>query len=322
MLYHIHLHSEPHGSIDPSGTHRLTDYPTSEAKLTWKIVDSPVATAFIQATQMILDNQGHSDISPRNFIDWNMYGKHISWGSWKADAALLNAEMDQCTAKDYVQFDETFYIDENISESERASRLNRIHYAFEQELERKETQRTATPQFLSSLERLNKLVHSLEKAPNSKFGESFYVIRHSSDHVKAQFPLLTDEMYRCFENNTENGDLYSDFFTVGKDLGHAYHTNDVELIRNNEVKQQTVVSGAVAFALDEKQFGLKKNNTEQSAYWDWCKANNAELYGYDYTQPLYNLGRAPVGRATVNLHQMTNILTATPYVVGVEIEQE
>ena len=105
MLYHIHLHSEPHGSIDPSGTHRLTDYPTSEAKLTWKIVDSPVATAFIQATQMILDNQGHSDISPRNFIDWNMYGKHISWGSWKADAALLNAEMDQCTAKDYVQFD-------------------------------------------------------------------------------------------------------------------------------------------------------------------------------------------------------------------------
>ena len=172
MLYHIHLHSEPHGSIDPSGTHRLTDYPTSEAKLTWKIVDSPVATAFIQATQMILDNQGHSDISPRNFIDWNMYGKHISWGSWKADAALLNAEMDQCTAKDYVQFDETFYIDENISESERASRLNRIHYAFEQELERKETQRTATPQFLSSLERLNKLVHSLEKAPNSKFGES------------------------------------------------------------------------------------------------------------------------------------------------------
>ena len=321
MLYHIHLHSKPHGSIDPSGTHRLTDYPASEAKLTWKIVDSAVATAFIQATQMILDNQGHSDISPRNFIDWNRYGKHVSWDSWNADAALLNAEMVYCANRNYVAFNSSHNISQSLSDAERANRLNRIHYAFELELENDTVQRNAEPEFFASLERLNKLVHSLEKAPNSKFGESFYVIRHSSDHVKAQFPLLTDEMYRCFENNTENGDLYSDFFTVGKDLGHAYHTNDVELIRNNEVKQQTVVSGAVAFALDNNQFGNRTNNQEQTAYWNWCKANNAELYGYDYTEPKYNLGRAPVGRATATLKQMTDTLSTTPYVVGVEIEQ-
>ena len=320
MLYHIHLHSKPHGSIDPSGTHRLTDYPASEAKLTWKIVDSAVATAFIQATQMILDNQGHSDISPRNFIDWNRYGKHVSWDSWNADAALLNAEMVYCANRNYVAFNSSHNISQSLSDAERANRLNRIHYAFELELENDTVQRNAEPEFFASLERLNKLVHSLEKAPNSKFGESFYVIRHSSDHVKAQFPLLTDEMYRCFENNTENGDLYSDFFTVGKDLGHAYHTNDVELIRNNEVKQQSVVSGAVAFALDN-QFGNRTNNQEQTAYWNWCKANNAELYGYDYTEPKYNLGRAPVGRATATLKQMTDTLSTTPYVVGVEIEQ-
>ena len=321
MLYHIHLHSKPHGSIDPSGTHRLTDYPASEAKLTWKIVDSAVATAFIQATQMILDNQGHSDISPRNFIDWNRYGKHVSWDSWNADAALLNAEMVYCANRNYVAFNSSHNISQSLSDAERANRLNRIHYAFELELENDTVQRNAEPEFFASLERLNKLVHSLEKAPNSKFGESFYVIRHSSDHVKAQFPLLTDEMYRCFENNTENGDLYSDFFTVGKDLGHAYHTNDVELIRNNEVKQQSVVSGAVAFALDNNQFGNRTNNQEQTAYWNWCKANNAELYGYDYTEPKYNLGRAPVGRATATLKQMTDTISTTPYVVGVEIEQ-
>ena len=321
MLYHIHLHSKPHGSIDPSGTHRLTDYPASEAKLTWKIVDSAVATAFIQATQMILDNQGHSDISPRNFIDWNRYGKHVSWDSWNADAALLNAEMVYCANRNYVAFNSSHNISQSLSDAERANRLNRIHYAFELELENDTVQRNAEPEFFASLERLNKLVHSLEKAPNSKFGESFYVIRHSSDHVKAQFPLLTDEMYRCFENNTENGDLYSDFFTVGKDLGHAYHTNDIELIRNNEVKQQSVVSGAVAFALDNNQFGNRTNNQEQTAYWNWCKANNAELYGYDYTEPKYNLGRAPVGRATATLKQMTDTLSTTPYVVGVEIEQ-
>ena len=66
------------------------------------------------------------------------------------------------------------------------------------------------------------------------------MVRHTSDHVRAKYPEITEDMYRCFENNIQNGDLYSDFFTVGKDLGHAFATNDVELVRNGEVKQQSV----------------------------------------------------------------------------------
>tara|TARA_B100000497_G_C7651300_1_gene391888 strand:+ start:549 stop:1511 length:963 start_codon:yes stop_codon:yes gene_type:complete len=320
MKYHIHLHSEPHGVLDPSGTCRVIDYPESQGTLTWDICDNPVAETFIAVTKSIQDQPFGTTKSPRNFIDWNRYGKHISWSSWETDAELLNAEMEHCTSHGYVQFDKTFRIQAQLTEEERASRLNRIHFAFEKELENKDSQSTGTPEFFASLERLNKLVHSLEKAPNSKFGESFYVVRHSSDHIKADFPELTDAHYRCFENNTENGDLYLDFFTVGKDLGHAFHTNDTELIKAGEVKQQSVISGSVAFAMDRAQFGLKNNNQEQARYWQWCKDANAELYGYDYTEPRYNLGRAPIGRASQTYSQMENILNATPYVVGVSIE--
>lgn len=321
MKYHIHLHSEPHGVLDPSGTCRLSEYPQGESTLTWDICDNPVAETFITVTKSILNQSYGTTQSPKNFIEWNRYGKHLSWSSWNSDAELLNAEMQLCSNNGYVQFNNTFEIKAHLTPEEITSRLNRIHFAFEKELENPEVQRSAEPEFFASLERLNKLVHSLEKAPNSEFGESFYVIRHSSDHLKANFPQLTDAQYRCFENNTENGDLYLDFFTVGKDLGHAFHTNDVELIRAGEVKQQSVVSGSVAFAMDRAQFGLLSNNHEQARYWQWCKDANAELYGYDFTEPRYNLGRAPVGRASQTYSQMENILNATPYVVGVSIEQ-
>ena len=79
-----------------------------------------------------------------------------------------------------------------------------------------------------------------------------------------------------------------------------------------------MVSGSVAFAMDRAQFGLRSNNHEQARYWQWCKDANAELYGYDFTESRYNLGRAPVGRASQTYSQMENILNATPYVVGVQ----
>ena len=161
MKYHIHLHSEPHGVLDPSGTHRVVDYPEPQAKLTWDIVDSPVADVFVEVTDSIINFKHGTTQSPKNFIDWNRYGKHLSWSSWETDAQLLNEEMEHCASEGYVAFDDTFNIKAQLVEEERASRLNRIHYEFEKELENKESQNTGTPEFFASLERLNKLVHSL-----------------------------------------------------------------------------------------------------------------------------------------------------------------
>lgn len=319
MHYTIHFHSKPHGEIDDSGTHRLTEYPCGEQSISWELLDSPVVDAFLYSTNLILNNTAESEHSPRNFIDWNRYGKHISWDSWSRDADSINREIDYCKSMGFIDFSSDSYINVDLDERVRINRLNSIHYAFETALEDAEVQKTATPEFLASLERLNKLVHSLEKAPNSNFGESFYVIRHTSDHVRAKYPEITDDMYRCFENNIQNGDLYSDFFTVGKDLGHAFATDDVELIKNNEVKQQSVISGSVCFAVDKLNFGVIDPDAQRQQYWDWCKLNNAELYGYDYHLPQYNLGRAPVGRCTISYNELTETLMNTPYVVGIEL---
>lgn len=322
MKYTIHFHSKPHGNIDDSGTHRLDYgyYKQPEQSITWELIESPVVDAFVQATKLITENTAESDTSPRNFIDWNRYGKHVSWDSWIRDAESLNEELEYCKQSGFIDFDDSYTVDSNLDELERVNRLNKIHYAFEQALEDKQVQDNAKPDFFASLERLNKLVHSLEKAPNSKFGESFYVVRHTSDHVRAKYPEITDNMYRCFENNIQNGDLYSDFFTVGKDLGHAFATNDVELIKNSEVKQQSVISGSVCFAVDKQQFGVVEPDSQRTQYLDWCKQHNAELYGYDYHQPKYNLGRAPVGRLGISYNKLTDILQQTPYVVGVSLD--
>jgi hypothetical protein len=320
MYYNIHFSSTAHGSVDHDGTHRLTEFPQAENTISWRILDTPAAQAFIASTNLILNNTEHSDISPRRFIDWNRYGKHVSWDSWCADAVSINQELKYCADNDFIQFDSSYHISEQLDEQERISRLNRIHYAFEKELENRQTQLTATAEFLASLERLNKLVHSLEKPPGSSFGESFYVIRHSSDYVRDQFVPITDEMYQCFEENTLDGDLYSDFFTVGKDLGHAFHTNDVELVRNREVKQQSVISGSVAFGVDVHNFGIKQPHRERERYQQWCVQNDVGKY-YDHTLPKYNLGRAPVGSLDMTYDELTHILNQTPYVVGIELSE-
>lgn len=325
MRYRLHFKSTPVGRTDSSGTHYITsEYPPGENVVEWEILNNVVADAFVYSTRLVLNNTSSSDISPDRWIAWNQYGKHLTWDSWKRDCDLLNAELDYCAELGYVPFDDSYRVSIDQTNEERLEKLNAIHFAFEKELENHKVQLTATEDFLKSLERLNRLVHSLEKSPNSLFGETFYVIRHSSDHVRSMYPKLTDEMYELFANNTMNGDIFSDFFTVGKDLGHAYHTNDVALVQNREVKPQSVVSAAVAFGLDRSQFKTayqtKDTCPTYTSYYAWCELNGVRDYGYEYTEPQYNLGRAPVGKLLDHDYaSLTETLQATPYVSRVEL---
>ena len=86
----------------------------------------------------------------------------------------LNEELEYCKHQDLLTLMTVNSLTANLDELDRISRLNQIHYAFETALEDKTVQTEAHTNYFASLERLNKLVHSLEKAPNSKFGESFY----------------------------------------------------------------------------------------------------------------------------------------------------
>ena len=149
--------------------------------------------------------------------------------------------------------------------------------------------------------------------------------RYNSDHVSANFPKLNNADYELFQQNVENGDLFSDFFTVGKDLGHAYYTRDTNLVHNKEVKQQSVVSGSVHFGFNREAFGVKDKHLwdHTQEYHRWCDHVKAPEYGYRYWNPKYNLGRAKIGELIgETLHSITEKFNNTPYLSKVELIED
>jgi hypothetical protein len=320
MIFRVHFSKSPIGKTDQSGTNTFVEEKTGEQVVDWQIIHSPAAAAFTHSCQLIFNNQAANEISPKRWVSWNRYS---DLNAEQAQPLFdeLNRNLDYCVDNNYIPFDSSYRVHKDLTSSELLARLNAIHYRFEQDLENKQVQLTATQDYLDTLERLNKLVHDLEKT-TGEWGSEFYVLRHSSDHVRSIFPKCTDEIYNCFEHNTLNGDLFSDFFTVGKDLQHAFHTNDVALVVNGEVKPQSVISGSVAFACNPNYFGkpwdFGAEQTEQK-FAKWCEQNRISDY-LDPTEPQYKMGRAPVGKLLNHTAEsLYNLITATPYVCKVEL---
>ena len=327
-IFRVHFSSTPVGTTDANGTNTFLEGKPGENVVDWKVLDTAAARAFVHSTELILNNNYEvPGISHKRFVSWNQYGDVNTDSSLKNSLCdELNSELDYCVQNNYINFDQSYYVNSDLQIEHLLQRLNAIHYAFEKDLENKQNQLTATQDYLDSLERLNKLVHQLEKTTGEWSSDSFYVIRHSADAVRHLFPVCTDEIYRCFENNTLNGDLFSDFFTVGKDLGHAFHTNDIELVRSGEVKQQSVISGSVAFACNQYHMGMPDdwdNDLAIQRFREWCTKNHVIDWGIDHTLPKYRLGRAPVARLQHHTYQsLLAVLTATPYVCDVELINE
>jgi hypothetical protein len=204
-------------------------------------------------------------------------------------------------------------------------RLNAIHFAFENKLYDHQSNGTATPDFLTALERLNKLVHTCENKflfdTNQK---AFYVVRNNGD---MQFPECDDNDYNRFQTNYIDGHLYSDFWTVGKDLGTAFFTEDRLLVANREVKQQSYISGACFFEISKNNFLNERSAAEEAkiykAYYDWCVRAKAEKYGYNFTAPKYRLGRARIGLIDPNsVDYYYSNLVKYPYVTGIDVYEK
>jgi hypothetical protein len=320
MKYRLHLSRYPIGEINETGTNYVRgQYPKGRNVVEWDILDNPIGDAFIKSFNLVSQNND-------NWLGWNRYKKHAGWETVNQHIKELNKELLFCIENDFLSFTSADLIDINLTHTDRLPKLNKIHFLFESELLKiQEQQLIVDPVYHQTLERLNKLVHSLEKIPTHGNAEAdqFYVVRWNSESAKSSFIPLSDEMYDLFTTNVETGDLFSDFFTVGKDLGHAFHSNDIELVKQQQVKQQSVVSASVAFALNRAHFKLPTDNInslERQRYYMWCEYHQVELYGYDYTAPMYNLGRAPVATLnSINYDEMEAVFNETPYVCKVEI---
>ena len=175
------------------------------------------------------------------------------------------------------------------------------------------------------LESVNQLVHSLEKRP-SENPSSMTVIRNDKENNLEIFQELDDDDYMHFEYETQSNILFLDFGTVGKDLATCAATNDIELVKQKEIKQQTHVRPFVNYKfLSQEQskrdiwldYGHLKEMTIK-----WVEEN--DLMGYVNPRfPPYNPGRAILGKLSTPLsfNQYIKIKENYPYIVGVALEE-
>tara|TARA_B100001057_G_C22829216_1_gene942698 strand:- start:522 stop:1562 length:1041 start_codon:yes stop_codon:yes gene_type:complete len=346
MKYRLHLSRTHLGRREDDGTNYHVKYHQGDDCITWQLLDNSVTEKFIKSFNMIRSvepSQGNH-VSPSSWIAWNKYHTGDSGDpleEYQRQINRLNQEVQYAIDNKHCDFDNTFLIKPTplILHMDGTKELiyiqdccNRIHFEFESKLNDYELQlaNTGAPDdkndFRSCLEKLNRLVHIVEKGPNFNAWEKhFYVIRYNSDHVSANFPKLNNADYELFQQNVENGDLFSDFFTVGKDLGHAYYTRDTNLVHNKEVKQQSVVSGSVHFGFNREAFGVQDKHLwdHTTEYHRWCDHVKADEYGYRYWNPKYNLGRAKIGELIgETLHSITEKFNNTPYLSKVELIED
>lgn len=314
----VHFSSEPLGKTDANGTSIImqSEYRTGEFCIEWTLLDNSTSDKFYNNI-IALKNPNRG-----SFIRWNKYKSGLVLAEVIAE---LNSELDYCNTHGYVQFGPEFYLSTDYDQQEMHRRLNAIHFTFENKLYEHQANNTATPDFLVALERLNKLVHTCENEFLFDADQKeFYVVRNNGD---MNFPECDDDDYNRFQTNYIDGHLYSDFFTVGKDLGTAFFTEDRLLVSNREVKQQSYISGACFFELSKTNYLKEKSAADEGKiyrdYYNWCMSVKADRYGYDFTAPKYRLGRARVGIIDPNpFEYYYNNLSKYPYVTGIDVYEK
>ena len=311
----VHFGSSPAGETDANGTSLLMqpEYKTGEFAIEWTLLDNSTSDKFYNNVLAL------KEPARASFIRWNKYKSGLVLDEVIAD---LNSELNYCNQRGYVQFGPEYFVNSDMDLEEMHRRLNAIHFAFENKLYEHQANGTATQDFLVALERLNKLVHTCEN--EHLFGDNqkeFYVVRNNGD---IQFPECDDDDYMRFQTNYIDGHLYSDFWTVGKDLGTAFFTDDRLLVTNCEVKQQSYISGACFFELSRvnylKDDGAANQGKLYKRFYQWCMDVKADQYGYDFTAPRYRLGRARIGIIDPKpFEYYYNNLSKYPHVTGIDV---
>lgn len=327
----IYFSDEPSGRQQPNGTnsfswcnHKSSSSPYS---LTFNLVEnSSIVEKFKQNIKIKCQQ---SETGDSCFLRWNSYKEEeINSDEYDELVKKLNTNTETAISVFGSEiFSEDFLIRETDTDKEVTQKLNAIHFSFENLAIKSEIKKD-TDKF-ELCERLNFLVHQLEPFFKTNIAaKRFYVARITSlsELETKSFPSLQDEDYEHFQWN-EDGNLYLDFYTVGKDLHAASLTNDLDLIKNQEVKQQTLISSAFNFTLKTENFKNAKKAVQdydnlKKLHYDWCEENNVDQY-YDYTLPKYNIGRVKLGDLVEdNYEDIVKNLNKYKHIVGVYYSDE
>ena len=320
----IHFTDNVVGDYDTdNSTHFISNDNLTNGKfiVEWELLDNSAANKFYTLSKNLIEKNNRT-------IHWNQYLKDNKDSSQETVGLVseLNEAVDISTSLlQNPNMPSRLKIDlDQDTGIEILKKLNEIHFVFEKNLMATEHENHLV---IKLCEKLNKLVHQIEHmyVNNSDerlngYTSNFIVVRQYTQSLDEEENRIeaSDDDYDLFDINTDTGDLFSDFYTVGKDLVHAYATKDIELVTNKEVKHQKYVSASVAFTVWQPYFqNSTKINHQQflEEYHAWCKEHNVLDYGYDYTQPCFNPGRARIGKLlNVNFDDLQANLLKFPYI--------
>lgn len=324
--YKLSLSPTQAGVMDTGGTNVMgkNSFKSGNVEIVWKLDDTHIANQFYNITKTAIADEFR-------WLHWNWYDANQSV-NMQLLINSLNTDIDSQGADPALKLSITDTI------KEMHDKLNEVHFVFEKEL----VELTEVSGFVYTeeshpeveiLERLNKTVHEIEANLSRFFAieelnekQYFIVTRHFSPNAEAKYIALTDEDYAQFQSQYYTGDLFLDFFTVGKDLGHAYATKDIELIKRKEVKHQTLISGSACIGLNQKQFQVFDNDVEtdlNNRLAEWCVINEVSKYGIDHTKPKHSIGRAKLGSLqNETFESIITKLEACPYISDIAVWEE
>lgn len=185
------------------------------------------------------------------------------------------------------------HITENISRDE----LNRIHEEFHRYIEKVKSisDKTDTIQQTEELcHQLNDLVHLTEIAKKNQTEQQpdKRIIATSLPHMQVDYE---EEDYDSYVSSMCEGWIYVGYATPGKSLFHCFSDNDVQVVKDQLVRQSQGLSNELHIELSGKdKVDLNFEKEIKDKFYSWCEEHQVVDYGYDFRNSIYNPGRIPL----------------------------
>jgi hypothetical protein len=203
--------------------------------------------------------------------------------------------------------------------------LNKLHFLFENSLGNINKDDVNCYNLIFLWEKVNNLIHFIETKSKSTEHTQFNFVSRVFSIVKKNFYKLHDEDYNQFNfvsrvfsivkknfyklhdedyNNftqPQPGDLVADYSTVGKDLFACFLSNDMELVRKKEVKQQEFLTDYFFLHFRNNQRTAEDDHRTKDRYYQWCYENKVDEH-YSFLEPKYNCSRHVFGKIDQSIY--------------------
>jgi len=316
MKFHVIFNKEPiKNKIDFFSTNILKidpEYlPINEHSniLTYELNNHYLTKRFIEAfLKTQAQNLFQDDVAIYNYN----YYMNASHEKVKLAKLAMNETIEEINLINQFQFDTNLKLDPDNPQDAEYDKINELHFRFEMELVKLLPNTPNADRLWYLLEKVNNLVHFIERVEQNDKTPPYFMMSIRAKSKKNNWYKLQPEDYLNFQYY-QAGDLVADFSTVGKDLWAAASTNDMELVRRKECKQQEYIT-EYAF------IPFNTDNTNFTNFWRWCEENNVSEH-LDLSDTKFLPGRHVLGRLNRNISSANefyeNVFNKTPYCEGV-----